>query len=84
MYLISRDENIEMNDDTQKQNLLEGRFFFIMSCWSILGALALIHSLARLRFATASRVADRTVSLTVAIIFGPLYWVGWALGAFNP
>ena len=73
-----------MHDDRRKRSLLEGRFFFLMSCWSILGALALVHSLARLRFAPESRIADRTLSLTFAIIFGPLYWIGWAVGAIRP
>lgn len=55
--------------------LIGGWFFVFMSLWSIVGVAALIHSMARLRMAETSRVADRTVSLTVAIVFGPLYWI---------
>ena len=64
-----------MNTDDKKCTLVGKQFFIFLSCWSIFGVLALMHSLARLRTAKAQEVSDRMVSLTVAIVCGPLYWI---------
>lgn len=64
-----------METDHDKCSHIGRHFFIFMSCWSMFGVVALIHSLACLRMAEASEVPDKTVSLSVAIVFGPLYWI---------